>query len=76
VAISRGTASEETAKDMLFVRDNLVCSIDPEKTYSANEVIDYVDQGIEGVLRVVEKGAEPWSLTIDICQAYFDRINS
>jgi len=61
---------------MLFVRDNLVCSIEPDQVYTANEVIDFVDQGINGVLKVVEQQCEPWSLTIDICQAYFDKINS
>ncbi|ARV77399.1 hypothetical protein FDI21_gp312 [Pseudomonas phage Noxifer] len=61
---------------MLFVRDNLVNSIEPDQTYSAAEVINYVDQGIEGVLKVVEQQCEPWSLTIDICQAYFDKINN
>lgn len=61
---------------MLFVRDNLVCSIEPDQVYTANEVIDFVDQGINGVLKIVEQQCEPWSLTIDICQAYFDKINS
>lgn len=51
-------------------------SIDTEKSFSASEVIDYVDQGINGVLRVIEKGIEPWSSTIDICQYYFDKINN
>lgn len=71
-----GKVSEEIASDMLFVRDNLVMSIDTEKSFSASEVIDYVDQGINGVLRVIEKGIEPWSSTIDICQYYFDKINN
>jgi hypothetical protein len=61
---------------MLFVRDNLINSIEPDQLYSAAEVTDFVDQGINGVLKVVEKQCEPWSLTIDICQAYFDQINS
>ena len=74
--ITLGQASKETALDMLFVRDNLVSSLDPAKLYSATEVTDYVDQGINGVLKVVHDQCEPWALTVGICQAYFDLINS
>ena len=61
---------------MLFVRDNLVNSLDIEKQYSAAEVTDYIDQGIGGVLKVVHDKCEPWALTVDICKSYFDLINS
>lgn len=74
--ITPGQASKEIALDMLFVRDNLVNSIDTEKLYSAAEVTDYVDQGINGVLKVVHDKCEPWSMTVDICQSYFDLINN
>lgn len=69
-------ASKEIAMDMLFVRDNLINSIDTEKLYTATEVTGYVDQGINGVLKVVQDKCEPWALTVELCQAYFDAINN
>lgn len=62
--------------DMLFVRDNLINSIDPEKLYSIDEVTTYIDDGINGVLKVVHANCEPWAITVEICQNYFDIINS
>ena len=62
--------------DMLFVRDNLVNSIDPAQLYDATQVTCYIDQGINGVLKVVQDQCEPWALTVEICQSYFDLINN
>jgi hypothetical protein len=68
--------AEQIAGDMLFTRDNLVNSIDTEQVYTAEQVTDYIDEGIHGVLGVLHKQVEPWSMTIDICQSYFDKINN